>query len=104
LYNEQGITVFNSFPVREPVWHGRPFPVGLFRSSCYVPANLLNEGVHRVLLLVVEDQGIVIFSMSDALVFNVLDSIERRGDWHGKWEGAVRPDLEWKTELLQDPK
>jgi len=56
--------------------------------------------VHRVLLLVVEDQGIVIFSMSDALVFNVLDSVERRGDWHGKWEGAVRPDLEWKTEYL----
>ncbi|PWT92764.1 MAG: ABC transporter ATP-binding protein [Blastocatellia bacterium] len=100
LYNEQGITVFNSFPVREPVWHGRPFPVGLFRSSCYVPGNLLNEGVHRVLLLVVEDQGKVIFSMNDALVFNVLDSIERRGDWHGKWEGAVRPDLEWKTEYL----
>ena len=104
LINERGITVFNSFPVREPVWHGRPFPIGLFRSACHVPANLLNEGVHRVLLLVVEDQGIVIFSMSDALVFNVLDSIERRGDWHGKWEGAVRPDLEWKTELLQEPK
>ena len=100
LYNEQGITVFNSFPVREPVWHGRPFPNGLFRSSCYIPGNLLNEGVHRVLLLVVEDQGIVIFSMDDALVFNVVDSVERRGDWHGKWEGAVRPDLEWETEYL----
>ena len=102
LYNEQGVTVFNSFPVREAVWHGRPFPIGLFRSSCYVPGNLLNEGVHRVLLLVVEDQGVVIFSMSDALVFNVLDSAERRGDWHGKWEGAVRPDLEWQTEYLQE--
>jgi lipopolysaccharide transport system ATP-binding protein len=102
LYNELGITVFNSFPVREPVWHGRPFPTGLFRSSCYVPGNLLNEGVHRVLLLVVQDQGIVIFSMSDALVFNVFDSIERRADWHGKWEGAVRPDLEWETEYLAD--
>lgn len=100
VYNEQGITVFNSFPVREPVWHGRPFPNGLFRSSCYIPGNLLNEGVHRVLLLVVEDQGIVIFSMSDALIFNVLDSVERRGNWHGKWEGAVRPDLEWTTEYL----
>ena len=100
LYNEQGITVFNSFPVREPVWHGRPFPNGLFRSSCYIPGNLLNEGVHRVLLLVVKDQGIVIFSMSDALVFNVLDSVERRGNWHGKWEGAVRPDLQWTTEYL----
>lgn len=103
LYNEQGITVFNTFPVRDHAWHGRPFPIGLFRSSCYVPGNLLNEGVHRVLLLVVEDQGIVIFSMNDALVFNVLDSVERRGQWHGKWEGAVRPHLEWKTEYMENP-
>jgi lipopolysaccharide transport system ATP-binding protein len=100
LLNQQGMTVFNSFPVHEPVWHGRPFPAGLFRSSCLVPGNLLNDGLHRVLLLVVKDQGVVVLSINDALVFNVLDSIERRGDWHGKWEGAVRPDLEWATEYL----
>jgi lipopolysaccharide transport system ATP-binding protein len=100
LYNEQGITVFNALPLREPVWHGKPFPTGLFRSSCYVPGDLLNNGLHSVLLLVVKDQGTVIFSLNDALVFNVRDSIERRGDWHGKWEGAVRPDLKWKTEYL----
>ena len=99
VYNEQGITVFNSFPVHEAVWHGRPFPKGLFRSVCYIPGNLLNNGVHRVLLLVVKDQGTVIFSLNDALVFNVLE-VGRRGDWHGKWEGAVRPELEWETEYL----
>jgi lipopolysaccharide transport system ATP-binding protein len=100
LYNEQNTTVFNTFPVREPDWHGRPFPVGLFRSSCYVPGNLLNDGLHRVLLLVVKDQGVVILSVDDVLVFDVLDSTERRGNWHGKWEGAIRPDLEWSTEYL----
>jgi len=100
LYNERGITVFNAAPTREPVWHGRPFPAGLFRSSCYLPGDLLNDGLHRILLLVVKDQGVVIFSLDDALVFNVLDSVERRGDWHGKWEGAVRPDLDWQTEYL----
>ena len=100
LYNERGMTVFNTFPVRELVWHGRPFPTGLFYSACYVPGDLLNDGVHRVLLLVVKDQGTVVFSLDDALVFNVLDAVERRGQWHGKWEGAVRPDLEWKTEYL----
>lgn len=100
LYNQQGTVVFATYPLREPVWHGRPFPVGLFRSSCYVPGNLLNDGVHRVSLLVVKDQGEIIFSIDDALVFNVQDAIDRRGDWHGNWEGAVRPDLEWHTEFL----
>jgi lipopolysaccharide transport system ATP-binding protein len=101
LYNQQGITILNSVPVNEPAWHGRAFPVGLFRSACHVPGNLLNDGLYRVLLLVVKDQGTVIFSLNDALVFNVLDR-ERPGDWHGKWEGAVRPDLVWTTEYLND--
>ena len=103
LYNQQGTTIFNTFPVQEPVWHGRPFPVGLFRSAVHIPGNLLNDGLHRVLLLVVKDQGTVILSVSDALVFNVLDAVERRGEWHGKWEGAVRPDLVWETEYLGNP-
>ena len=42
----------------------------------------------------------IIFSLDDAMVFNVLDAVEKRGDWHGKWESAVRPDLELKTEYL----
>ena len=100
LYNQQGTTILNTFPVQEPVWHGRPFRVGLFRSACHIPGNLLNDGLHRVLLLVVKDQGTVIFSIEDALVFNILDAVERRGEWHGKWEGAVRPDLVWETEYL----
>jgi len=100
LYNQQGTTILNTFPVQEPVWHGRPFPAGLFRSACHIPGNLLNDGLHRVLLLVVKDQGTVIFSIEDALVFNILDAVERRGEWHGKWEGAVRPDLVWETEYL----
>jgi lipopolysaccharide transport system ATP-binding protein len=100
LYNEQGGVVFASVPLREAVWHGRPFPAGLFRSICRVPGDLLNDGVHRALLLVVRDESEVVFSFEDALIFDVLDSAERRGEWHGKWPGAVRPDLEWETRRL----
>lgn len=82
----------------EAVWHGRPFPAGLFRSVCYIPGNLLNDGLHRVLLLIVRDQSVVIYSHSDVLAFDVKDA--RSVPWYGKWEGAVRPTLEWKTDLL----
>ena len=100
LVNEEGITVFNSAPVGEPLWHGRPFPAGLYRSACHVPGDLLNDGTYRVLLLVVRDQGVVLYRHHDILVFHVADSIDRRGDWHGKWVGAVRPMLKWETEYL----
>lgn len=99
--NQQGDLVFATVPLRESAWYGKSFPVGLFRSICYVPGGLLNDGTHRVLLLAVKDEEEVIFSLEDAVVFDVLDSSERRGNWHGKWPGVVRPDLRWDTEYLE---
>ena len=101
IYNEQGVIVFNALPVREPAWRGRPFPRGLFRDTCFVPGNLMNNGVHRVELLVVRDETIVLSKHEDILVFDVQDSAEMRGAWYGKWVGAVRPALAWTTELVE---
>lgn len=100
VYNQQGVMVFNTAPVHEPVWHGRPFSVGLFRSVCHVPGDLLNDGAHTVELLMVKDQGIVIFRQENLLFFEVRDEVERRGDWYGRWAGAIRPNLKWITEFL----
>lgn len=99
--DEQGQTVFSSAPLEEPAWHGKPFPAGLFRSSVEIPGDLLNDGPHSVKLFVVRDQGVVLHIEDDILGFDVLDDPSMRGDWHGKWPGAVRPRLKWKTELLE---
>jgi lipopolysaccharide transport system ATP-binding protein len=104
LYNEQGIVVFATGPVREPVWHGHPFPVGLFRSMFHVPGDLLNDRIHRVGLLVVRDQENGIYFYDDILVFDVHDVAEKGKAWYGKWPGAVRPNLEWSTELVEADK
>lgn len=39
LYNEPGITVFNAAPMREPVWHGKPFPWDSFAARASFPAT-----------------------------------------------------------------
>jgi len=100
VINEMGVTLFNTGPVKETVWHGRPFPRGLFRSACRIPGNLLNDGSHRVHLLVVKNQSVVIFRQEDVLAFDVSDTA--RTGWLGKWPGAVRPDLDWSTEFLAE--
>ena len=43
----------------------------------------------------------MIYQEEDVLVFEVSDTSEGRGTWYGKWPGAVRPKLEWETELLE---
>jgi len=101
LFNEKGVHVFATGPVYESVWQGCPFPAGLFRSVCHIPGDLLNDGTHRIQLLVVRDQTVVIYRHDDILVFEVRDVVEMRGSWYGKWAGAVRPNLEWSTELVE---
>jgi lipopolysaccharide transport system ATP-binding protein len=100
LINEQGIPVFNTGPIYEPVWNGRPFPIGLFRSTCYIPGDLLNDGTYRILLLLVKNQKYIIHRQQDILLFEVHDTGEGRGSWFGKWNGVIRPNLEWATECL----
>ncbi len=100
VYNEQGVLVFNARPAEEAVWRGRPFPRGLFRDRCHVPGDLLNDGVHRIELLVVADARHVIHRMDDVLVFEVRDAGDEREGSYEPWPGAVRPRLAWETEHL----
>jgi lipopolysaccharide transport system ATP-binding protein len=100
--NENEVIIFNTGPADEPIWNGRPFPVGLFRSACYVPGELLNDGTHRIELYVIKDQSVAIFRLDDALVFDVHDAPEKRDAWFGNWIGAVRPHLRWTTELIEE--
>jgi lipopolysaccharide transport system ATP-binding protein len=100
LFNEQGIMVFNHNTYLESEWHGRPRPRGLFRSTCFIPGDLMNDGEHKVNLVVTSDQAHAIYKHADLLAFTVLDAPEMRNAWHGRWPGAVRPNLQWKTEMV----
>jgi len=71
---------------------------------CHVPGNLLNDGMYRVVLHLVKDQGTLLHKEDDILIFEVHDAVENRAGWHGAWDGAVRPILAWSTELIQEGK
>jgi lipopolysaccharide transport system ATP-binding protein len=101
LENERGEVVFNTFPIHEPMWGGKPFPTGLFYSSVIIPGYLLNDGYYNVELYVVEDESTVLFREKGVLSFEIVDSPERRGKWYGKIIGTVHPKLEWSTVLLE---
>ncbi len=95
--NEHGINVFTTASLREP-----PAPVGLVRSSFIVPADLMNDGTYRIKLTAVVDGVNNIAHWEDVVAFEVHDAAsELRAHYHDEWPGAVRPNLEWKTELLK---
>jgi lipopolysaccharide transport system ATP-binding protein len=98
VFNEQGILLFNAGPHEVPEVR----PEGLYRDQCVIPGDLLTDGVHRVELLFVENLTLVLSRHTDLLTFDVHDSVDLRGGWHGEWAGVVRPALPWNVERLND--
>ena len=88
LFSVRGECVFNV------VTPSRTLQKELVTSTCLVPANLLNDGEYTIKLLFVKDTTQVVFAIDELLTFKVADA-GRDGFWHGKWEGAVRPKLDF---------
>jgi len=93
LYNIDGTCVFNS--------DSSPciYPSGVIREICHIPGNLLNDGTYRVAITIVKDRFHGIYRLEDLLVFDVQD-VEREVHWYGKWDGVVRPELDWTSEFI----
>ena len=102
VFDEMGTMAFNTAPVAEPEWFGRPMPIGLFASEVQIPGDLLNSSTHRVEALFVHSARHVVLRLPDLLAFDVLDTGELHGDWHGRWPGIVHPQLAWSTTLLEE--
>jgi hypothetical protein len=47
----------------------------------------------------VKDASIPVFVQENALAFEVYE-YQRDGRWYGKIPGAVRPELEWSTDVV----
>lgn len=94
LYNAEGICVFNSTSA------AKVYPSGLIQGVCHIPGQLLNDGNYRVLIMIVKDKSIALYSHHDVLEFEVHD-VEREG-WLGKWQGVVRPNLDWRMRTVKE--
>jgi homopolymeric O-antigen transport system ATP-binding protein len=101
LFNEQGILLFEG-GTTDPIGPAdNPFPAGLYRAACHIPAHLLNQGTHYVSVQLVKNNRFA-HRMEHVLSFAVLDTRRRSGSWHGKAAGAVRPMLDWTIQVDED--
>jgi len=99
VHNQEGICVFSSNSTGE-MGHGKPLATGFFRTQCHIPGNILNGSMYRVSLLVMKDSSILVHRETDALVFEMHDDVQNKNGWYGKWQGVIRPKLQWSTERL----
>ncbi|MBV9925982.1 MAG: ABC transporter ATP-binding protein [Acidobacteria bacterium] len=98
VFNSEGVHVFSTLSNREPNWHGRAFPEGVFKSACRVPGNLLPDGRFDVSVLVWANNYAVSHREDYVVEFEIHDTAAARADYFGGWAGVIRPALEWETQ------
>ncbi len=103
IYTKQDLIAFTTGSgAGDPEFTGRPMKTGLFRATCYVPADLLNVGPHRFKVLIIKDGSSVLFEYHSAVMFEIVDLAERQFGSYGKEPGVVKPALPWKTEQISE--
>lgn len=72
---------------------------GIYKSTCKIPANLLNQGEYFVDLLAHKPGEKVFIDEKQVMKFEVLQKDNRAG--YGKQPGVLKPNLEWKLRKIK---
>jgi lipopolysaccharide transport system ATP-binding protein len=80
-------------------WFGKKRPNGVYRSTCVIPANFLNNDNYSIDVGISNGRAYEAFR-EQAISFVVHETGEQKREYSANWGGVVRPKLGWSTEYL----
>jgi lipopolysaccharide transport system ATP-binding protein len=83
-------------------WCDQARPRGVFRTTCVIPANFLNDDYYSIDIGIVNQRNEWQFRRENVLSFVVHETGEMKKEYMGHWVGVVRPKLAWSTVYLGD--
>tara|TARA_Y100001935_G_C17310846_1_gene516015 strand:- start:1357 stop:2664 length:1308 start_codon:yes stop_codon:yes gene_type:complete len=108
LYTPEGTMVFSSsnigsVPICPDPLDNKRLSIGRYKTICKIPKYFLNNGEHTISVFIGAGSPNfkTILSQKDILSFRVEDGGEMRNEFHGPWQGAVRPRLDWSSEKIE---
>jgi lipopolysaccharide transport system ATP-binding protein len=107
IINSMGVTILtssnmNSVCITPDPWFSRPYPTGLFRTTCIIPGFLLNAGMYSISVFInVGGASDTIIFQKEILSFTVRETGAMRDEYLGEWLGVIRPRLDWHTDQLE---
>lgn len=92
--------ISSSINNHEPIFYHSKLDEGNYKSSCRIPGKLFNSGIYFISIYMFgpnfRDSNLVEY----VLKIELNDGIIVRGDYHGVYQGVMRPMFEWKTEKI----
>lgn len=100
LYDESGTLLFVAGDFQDTEWQHKTRQVGVHRSRCKIPGDLLNDCTIRVLAALYSPPSTLRGIERDAISVRINEDLSTsgaRGFYPGPWPGgAVRPNLRWE--------
>lgn len=82
-------------------WAGKLYPEGVYKTTCTIPANFMNDGNYNLSIFILGGEANIIELVKrNILTFTVRETGAMRAEFMGAWLGVVRPKLEWHTVQL----
>jgi lipopolysaccharide transport system ATP-binding protein len=101
ISNDEGQLLFVAAEIRSP-WYLRPRLRGRYRTTAWIPGNLLAEGRYFVSAMISRwNPALHFVHEADAVRFDIIDSLDgdsARGEYGGSFPGLIRPLLEWSLD------
>jgi hypothetical protein len=58
--------------------------------------------MYHVQVMLVRDTAAILANIPQLVSFELIET-HRSISWYGQWVGLVRPELEWRSTILQNP-
>jgi len=103
VFNQDGVRVM-SVVDKDPNWQGIARMPGKYKTTAWIPGNLLSEGTFFVdVAMRAPEMKIRHFIEKQVIAFQVVDDLSESGargvGFGGKMSAVIRPLLEWETQF-----
>ena len=104
LYNQLGLLLFFTANLHDEVWAQVQYEPGVYRCSCQLPGNFLNDGTYFVNAYLSSNMRRLPDARKEpAVSFRAHDfSAGQDGYSAGQWIGLIRPLLSWTGSRIGD--
>lgn len=103
LYHGQNMNVSLSvfaddetYVLSTPNLNRYPHEKGIYRSRCTLPKNFFNTKDYYFTILLVGDNYELVAQLDKVIKAQYIENGDFRGEYFGKWNGLVRPHLNWE--------
>ena len=100
LHDSNQNIISSSINNHEKNFYSQKHSTGFYTSYCKIPGLLFNAGIYFISIYMFGANFSNAKMLEYVLKIELEEGVIVRGDYHGNYEGILRPMLEWETNLI----